>query len=49
MLLPYCVRFPIIHAIVIEKDSRRIFYFMMYAQAITMRLSSVCLANQINM
>lgn len=29
MLLPYTVQFPIINAIVIEKDSRRIFYFMM--------------------
>ncbi|KAH7165566.1 cation efflux family-domain-containing protein [Dactylonectria macrodidyma] len=28
MLLPYTARFPIIHAIMIEKDSRRIFYFM---------------------
>jgi zinc transporter 5/7 len=29
MLLPYTARFPLIHAIVTEKDSRRIFYFMM--------------------
>ncbi|KAK7415347.1 putative zinc transporter msc2 [Neonectria punicea] len=28
MLLPYTVRFPILNAIMIEKDSRRIFYFM---------------------
>ncbi|KAH8735682.1 cation efflux family-domain-containing protein [Ilyonectria robusta] len=28
MLLPYTARFPILHAIMIEKDSRRIFYFM---------------------
>lgn len=30
MLLPYTARFPILHAIMIEKDSRRIFYFMTY-------------------
>jgi zinc transporter 5/7 len=29
MLLPWTVRFPLIHAIVAEKDSRRIFYFML--------------------
>ncbi|KAF7558390.1 hypothetical protein G7046_g5757 [Stylonectria norvegica] len=28
MLLPYTAQFPILHAIMIEKDSRRIFYFM---------------------
>ncbi|KAF4984848.1 hypothetical protein FZEAL_1 [Fusarium zealandicum] len=28
MILPHAARFPIIHAILIEKDSRRIFYFM---------------------
>ncbi|KAM5362018.1 hypothetical protein ACJZ2D_012768 [Fusarium nematophilum] len=28
MILPYTARFPILHAILIEKDSRRIFYFM---------------------
>lgn len=28
-ILPYTARFPIIHAIMTEKDSRRIFYFMM--------------------
>jgi len=27
-ILPYTVRFPILHAILVEKDSRRIFYFM---------------------
>lgn len=29
-LLPYTARFPILHAILVEKDSRRIFYFMTY-------------------
>ncbi|KAJ3474771.1 hypothetical protein NLG97_g9704 [Lecanicillium saksenae] len=29
-LLPYTARFPIIHAIMTEKDSRRIFYFMIF-------------------
>jgi zinc transporter 5/7 len=28
MILPYTTRFPILNAILIEKDSRRIFYFM---------------------
>ncbi|KAH7275650.1 putative zinc transporter msc2 [Fusarium solani] len=28
MILPYTARFPILNAILIEKDSRRIFYFM---------------------
>ena len=32
-LLPYTARFPIIHAILIEKDSRRIFYFMVYVSS----------------
>lgn len=27
-ILPYTARFPILHAILVEKDSRRIFYFM---------------------
>ncbi|KAM4056706.1 cation efflux family protein [Hirsutella rhossiliensis] len=27
-LLPYAARFPLLHAILVEKDSRRIFYFM---------------------
>lgn len=30
MLLPYTAKFPILHAIMTEKDSRRIFYFMAY-------------------
>lgn len=29
-LLPFAARFPLIHAIMLEKDSRRIFYFMTY-------------------
>lgn len=29
-LLPYTSKYPIIHAIMTEKDSRRIFYFMLY-------------------
>jgi zinc transporter 5/7 len=29
LLLPYTAKFPLIHAIVTEKDSRRIFYFML--------------------
>lgn len=28
MLLPYTARWPILHAVVTDKDSRRIFYFM---------------------
>lgn len=35
MILPYTSRFPILHAIVIEKDSRRIFYFMAYVLSVT--------------
>lgn len=30
MLLPYTSKWPILHAIMTEKDSRRIFYFMRY-------------------
>ena len=30
MLLPKTASFPLLHAIVAEKDSRRIFYFMVY-------------------
>lgn len=30
MLLPYTAPYPLIHAIMTEKDSRRIFYFMVY-------------------
>jgi zinc transporter 5/7 len=30
MLLPYTERWTLIHAILVEKDSRRIFYFMMH-------------------
>ncbi len=30
LLLPYTSRWPLIHAIMTEKDSRRIFYFMGY-------------------
>ena len=30
MILPYTTKFPILNAILIEKDSRRIFYFMAY-------------------
>jgi zinc transporter 5/7 len=29
-ILPYTARWPVVHAIMTEKDSRRIFYFMMY-------------------
>lgn len=32
MLLPYTAKYPLIHAIMTEKDSRRIFYFMGYAK-----------------
>jgi hypothetical protein len=32
MLLPYTAKYPLIHAIMTEKDSRRIFYFMGYAE-----------------
>lgn len=32
-LLPYTAKYPIIHAIMTEKDSRRIFYFMMCVRA----------------
>lgn len=32
-LLPYTAKYPLIHAIMTEKDSRRIFYFMTYVQA----------------
>jgi hypothetical protein len=31
MILPYTANLPILNAILIEKDSRRIFYFMAYA------------------
>lgn len=30
MLLPYTSRYPLLHAIMTDKDSRRIFYFMSY-------------------
>lgn len=30
MLLPHTAQFPILHAVMTEKDSRRIFYFMAY-------------------
>lgn len=30
MLLPYTSKWPILHAVMTEKDSRRIFYFMRY-------------------
>ena len=30
MLLPYTEKWPLVHAILVEKDSRRIFYFMVY-------------------
>lgn len=33
MVLPYTAKFPLIHAIMTEKDSRRIFYFMGYVCA----------------
>jgi zinc transporter 5/7 len=30
LLLPYTSRWPLLHAIMTEKDSRRILYFMSY-------------------
>lgn len=30
MMLPYTAKWPILHAVMTEKDSRRIFYFMRY-------------------
>jgi zinc transporter 5/7 len=30
LLLPYTSRYPLLHAIMTDKDSRRIFYFMSY-------------------
>lgn len=32
-LLPYTAKYPILHAIMTEKDSRRIFYFMTYVSS----------------
>jgi zinc transporter 5/7 len=31
LLLPYTARWPLLHAIMTDKDSRRIFYFITYA------------------
>jgi len=34
MLLPYTSKYPLLHAIMTDKDSRRIFYFMLYVFSI---------------
>ena len=37
LLLPYTSKVPLIHAVITEKDSRRIFYFMVYVAIRTSR------------
>lgn len=34
LLLPYTARWPLLHTVMTERDSRRIFYFMRYARYI---------------
>lgn len=36
LLLPYTSRYPLLHAIMTDKDSRRIFYFMSYVSPLTL-------------
>jgi zinc transporter 5/7 len=41
LLLPYTSRWPLLHAIMTEKDSRRIFYFMSYVSPLQMSRGSI--------
>lgn len=42
MLLPYTSKWPILHAIMTEKDSRRIFYFMRYGHKRSRHGNTIC-------
>jgi solute carrier family 30 (zinc transporter), member 5/7 len=55
LLLPYTSRWPLLHSIMTEKDSRRIFYFMGYAIVLsssfswTLRRANICHPASLNL
>lgn len=45
LILPFTAKWPLLHAIVTEKDSRRIFYFMRYAYILSQLVIGVSIGS----